>query len=83
VYILTCNDGTLYTGVTTNVQRRVAEHNGETKGAKYTKVRQPVLLSYVQKKKTRSDAQIEEAKLKKLSRAQKLLLIESSRQKQI
>jgi putative endonuclease len=75
VYMLRCSDDTLYTGVTTDVQRRVAEHNGTTKGAKYTKARQPVALVYTKKAKDRSGAQIKEAQLRKLTRREKLLLV--------
>lgn len=75
VYILRCSDNTLYTGVTTDVERRVAEHNGTTKSAKYTKARQPVELVYTKKAKDRSGAQIREASIKKLSREEKLNLI--------
>lgn len=77
VYMVQCNDGSLYTGVTTDVARRVREHNGEfkNKGSKYTKARRPVALVYSKRKKNRSYAQTEEAKLKKLKREQKVLLI--------
>jgi putative endonuclease len=75
VYMLRCSDDTLYTGVTTDVARRVSEHNGTTKGAKYTKARQPVELVYFKKAKDRSSAQIKEAELRKLTRSQKIELI--------
>jgi putative endonuclease len=75
VYMLRCSDDTLYTGVTTDVVRRVSEHNGRTKGAKYTKARQPVELVYSKKAKDRSSAQIKEAELKKMSRENKLALL--------
>ncbi len=77
VYMLLCNDGTLYTGVTTDVVRRVKEHNGyggAEKGAKYTKVRRPVELVYQEPVSSRSAAQIREAELRRLSRVQKLHL---------
>ncbi len=77
VYVLNCADGSLYTGVTTDVERRVKEHNGEGakgKGAKYTKTRQPVVLAYSEKTKNRSTAQIREAEIRKLSRIEKLQL---------
>lgn len=76
VYMLRCSDDSLYTGVTTDLQRRVAEHNSKTKGAKYTKARQPVILVYFKRSKDRSKAQIKEAELKKLSRSEKLLLLQ-------
>lgn len=73
-----CADDSLYTGVTTDVTRRVAEHNGEgmtSKGAKYTKARRPVVLVYQKRKRNRSYAQKEEALLKTLPRADKLKLV--------
>jgi putative endonuclease len=74
VYILTCADGTLYTGITTDVLRRVREHNSSSKGAIYTKARRPVSLVYSQRCATRSEALKREGKIKKLTRAQKLTL---------
>lgn len=75
VYILECSDKTLYSGITTDIERRVEEHNSSTKGAKYTKVRRPVTLVYFLKKKNRSDASKEECRLKKLKREEKIKLI--------
>ena len=75
IYILRCADGTLYTGYTTDVERRVEEHNSEKKGAKYTKVRRPVKLVYSEGFETRSDATKREAEIKKLTREEKLQLI--------
>ena len=75
MYILRCADGTLYTGITTNVLRRVEEHNSAKKAAKYTKVRQPVVLVYTTPAHSRSEASVKEAALKKLSRKEKLALI--------
>ena len=75
MYILKCSDFTLYTGVTTNVKRRVAEHNEGALGAKYTKARRPVLLLYSEKAPSRSEAQKREAQVKKLSRKQKVALM--------
>jgi putative endonuclease len=74
VYMLRCADGTFYTGVTTDLIRRVAEHNGagaKGKGAKYTKVRRPVVLAYSETAADRSSAQIREAGLRKLPRVEK------------
>lgn len=70
VYIVECDDGTLYTGYTTDVGRRVAEHNAG-KGAKYTAGRTPVRLRYVEYHDTRSGAQSREYEIKTLSRAEK------------
>lgn len=74
VYILKCNDGTLYTGITSDLDRRVNEHNSSKLGAKYTKIRRPVKLVYSKKFIDRSTALIEEARIKKLSRIKKLNL---------
>jgi putative endonuclease len=82
VYMLRCNDATLYTGITTDIERRIQEHNG-LKAAKYTRARQPVSLLFSKKAKTRSAALIEEARLKKLSREEKLALVERYRQKAV
>lgn len=72
VYILKCNDGTLYTGITSDLDRRIKEHNSSKLGAKYTKVRRPVKLVYSKEFFDRSTAMIEEARIKKLSRSDKL-----------
>jgi putative endonuclease len=69
-YVLSCSDRTLYTGVTTDVARRVLEHN-QKKGAKYTRGRTPVSLLYYREVQDRSTAQKLEASFKKLSREQK------------
>jgi putative endonuclease len=77
--MLKCADDTLYTGVTTNIERRLNEHNHcPRKGAKYTKVRRPVRLAYQESQACRSSACKREAAIKKLSRAQKLDLISHS-----
>jgi len=75
LYILKCVDGTLYTGITTDLVRRVAEHNRTKLGAKYTSSRRPVELVYSRKFKNRSRASVEEARVKKLKRSDKLKLI--------
>lgn len=75
VYIVKCTDGTLYVGITTDVERRIEEHNGSDKGAKYTRFRRPVTLFYVERCENRAVATRREAALKGLSRAQKLQLI--------
>ncbi len=74
VYMLCCADGTYYTGVTTDLVRRVKEHNGEGgkgKGAKYTKARRPVTLAYSESVESRSIAQQREAALRQLSHDEK------------
>ena len=70
-----CADDTLYTGVTTDVKRRVAEHNSEKLGAKYTRHRQPVTLVFQEEVGTRSAACKFEYKIKQLPKAKKLELI--------
>jgi putative endonuclease len=74
VYILRCVDGTLYTGIATDVARRFAEHK-EGRGAKYTRAHKPVKIVYQEKVGTRSKAQSREAEIKKLSRTKKLAII--------
>ena len=78
VYILKCADGTLYVGSTTDVKRRVDEHNSSSKGAKYTKARRPVQLMHAEIFENRSEAQKREAVLKKLTRKEKLTLLAQS-----
>ena len=75
LYILRCADGSLYTGITTDVDRRVEEHNSSALGAKYTRGRRPVALVFSRSFRDRSEASREEARIKKLSRAEKLALI--------
>lgn len=71
VYLLRCKDGTYYTGVTTDLERRVREHNGSSKGAKYTKSRRPVTLVYSETRTDRSAAQKREHVLRTLPRVEK------------
>ncbi len=75
VYILECSDKTLYTGIATDVQRRLGEHNNSDKGAKYTKIRRPLKLLYSEESENRSSASKREYEIKKLSREKKLELI--------
>jgi putative endonuclease len=75
LYILKCVDQTLYTGITTDLARRVFEHNNAKLGAKYTAARRPVRLVYFKEYKNRSIASKEEARIKGLSRTEKLDLI--------
>ena len=75
VYILRCADGTLYTGITTDLERREQEHNSEKKGARYTRSRRPVVLVYSEKVEDRSEASKREHAIKKLSLAEKTKLI--------
>ena len=75
VYILRCGDGTLYTGMTDNVERRLAAHRAG-KGAKYTRGRGPLELVYRESVPDRAAALRREAQIKRLPRAEKLALIE-------
>ncbi|MFA6296752.1 MAG: GIY-YIG nuclease family protein [Patescibacteria group bacterium] len=75
LYILECADKTLYTGIATDLKRRLLEHNSSKLGAKYTCARRPVKLVYSKKFKTRSKACIEEARIKKLKKIEKMELI--------
>lgn len=76
VYLLRCADNTLYCGITTNLQKRLRQHNGElVGGAKYTNVRRPCELVYSENHPNRSEASKREAEIKKLSRRQKETLL--------
>ena len=75
VYMLRCGDGSLYTGCTDNVERRLAVHQSG-KGAKYTRSRLPVTLAYREELPDKSAALRREAAIKRLSRAEKLRLTE-------
>lgn len=75
VYMLRCADGSLYTGITTDVERRLAEHNGNgAPGARYTRSRRPVALVYAEAAASRAEATRREAAIKRLDRARKLAL---------
>ena len=73
IYIIECSDGTLYTGITTDVNRRISEHNSG-KGAKYTRNRNPVVLRALFTANNRSEASKEEYRIKQLSKIEKLKL---------
>ena len=74
VYILRCGDGTLYTGITDNVPRRLAAHRAG-RGAKYTRGRGPLALVYQEPQPDKSAALRRERQIKRLPRAEKLRLI--------
>ncbi len=76
VYILRCNDNTLYTGWTTDLNKRLKCHNSG-KGAKYTRCRLPVEIVHYENLPDKSSALKRECEIKKLSRAEKLILIEN------
>lgn len=75
IYVVECSDGSLYTGYTTNVERRLEEHN-DGEGAKYTRGRLPVKLRYQESFKSRSLAQKREYQIKQLPRFKKEELID-------
>lgn len=75
-YILRCADDTLYTGITTDVERRVFEHNHDNKKwAKYTRTRRPVELVYIEKYASRSEACQREYEIKQMKKGEKESLI--------
>lgn len=76
VYIVQCSDGTFYTGVSIDVNRRVNEHNNSSKGASYTKNRRPVKLEYMEGPMVKSAAFKRENEIKKMKRIDKKQLIE-------
>ena len=80
LYIIRCRDGELYTGVTTDVNRRFVEHQGGgPRAAKYLKGKAPLQLVYQELVGSRSEALKREIQVKKLSRQQKLALLNASR----
>ena len=79
-YILECADGTLYTGYTTDVERRLATHNSG-KASKYTRGRLPVKLVYLEECEDKETAMSREWHIKQLSRVEKLKLIEENKVK--
>lgn len=80
VYILKCNDNSLYTGITVNIKKRLEVHN-QGKASKYTRARLPVKCVYTEESKDRSTASKRECEIKKLTRANKLKLIKSNKNK--
>ena len=80
VYILRCSDGSFYTGITTDLERRLRQHN-TAKGCAYTARRRPVGLAYSAEQPSKSAARTRELKLKPLSRRNKERLIESGRKR--
>lgn len=76
-YILKCSDGSLYTGWTNNLDKRVEDHNSG-KGAKYTRSRRPVVLAYYEQFETKDEAMRREWEIKRLTRKKKLALIQSA-----
>ena len=78
VYIVSCSDGTLYTGITTDIERRMAEHNSEKAGARYTRSRRPVRLVYREAAENRSEASRREYQIKRMSSVEKKRLVRKS-----
>ncbi|MDO4813930.1 MAG: GIY-YIG nuclease family protein [Gemella sp.] len=76
-YILKCSDGTLYTGYTTNIRKRIETHNNK-KGAKYTKTRTPVKLYYYEEFLDKSSAMKKEYAIKQLDRKRKFEYIDEN-----
>jgi putative endonuclease len=76
VYILECRDGSLYTGITTDVERRFKEHK-DGKGGRYTRAKKVKKLLYSEKQKDRSSASKRESAIKRLTRTEKLSLVHS------
>jgi predicted GIY-YIG superfamily endonuclease len=85
LYIIECADGTYYTGIASDVARRLSEHNGGNspgargKGARYTSARRPVTLVFAAPFANRSDALRQEARVKGLTRRQKQQMIDAAR----
>ncbi len=80
VYILECSDGSLYTGWTSDLEKRVARHN-EGKAAKYTRSKRPVTLKYFETCEDKSSALRREAEIKRMKRSEKLALLEAFRKR--
>ncbi len=75
VYMVKCNDGTFYTGIAKDLEKRLSEHNHSLLAAKYTRPRRPVKLVFAKEFETRSLALKEECRIKKLSKKEKLTII--------
>ena len=76
MYVVRCSDGSLYAGITTDLKRRVHEHNSTRKGAKYTRSRRPVHVAYEHRCHDRAEAMVSENGFKRMSKAEKELFIE-------
>lgn len=78
IYMLECRDGSIYTGITNDLTKRLIQH-AKGKGAKYTRGRLPVQLRYTEQVDTKSEALRREIEIKKLPRSKKLCLIQEGR----
>lgn len=81
VYILRCKDDSLYVGSTNDMEKRLHQHNNLKSGAHYTKIRRPVVLVYQEKCSDYAEARRREAEIKRLSRAEKLLMLTPKKSK--
>ncbi len=77
VYMIRCSDASLYAGVTTDVERRFKEHKEGKKGSKYARAKIPLRVVYVEACASRSEAQIKEAKFKKMKKEEKETLVKA------
>ena len=77
VYMVRCNDGTLYTGITNDLEMRIKAHNSGKDGARYTRSRRPVKLVYSEEAGSKSEAASLEYRIKKLTRAKKDMLVKN------
>jgi putative endonuclease len=75
LYLLRCSDGTLYTGITSDMKRRIHEHNTSDKGAKYTRSRRPCIMVYHEDYQNKSAALKREIAIKKMTKAKKEILL--------
>ncbi len=75
VYLLRCNDNSLYAGITTNIERRLHQHNHTKLGAKYTRAKRPVTLAFIEIAADKSTASKKEYQLRKLPKIQKERLV--------
>ncbi len=84
VYLVRCNDGTLYTGITNDLERRLGQHNGERwGGARYTRGKRPVELVYIEKYENRSEALKREYEIKTFTHEEKEALIQTASKEDI
>ena len=75
VYLLRCNDNSLYAGITTNIDRRLHQHNHTKLGAKYTRAKRPVTLAFIEAAIDKSTASKREYQLRKLAKTKKEELV--------
>jgi len=75
IYMVECSDSSYYTGITTDIERRIYEHNNSPQGARYTRARRPVKLCYQEQASSRSEALKRERQIKRLIRNKKKQLV--------